>query len=217
MQKTVLITGGSRGMGKATAELFKNNGYEVLVPSRKEMDLENPQSIEKYCAGIHHPIYAIINNAGINTIAPLDNLTDDIFEKMLQVNLKAPVSILRNLKEKMPTGRIVNISSIWSVISKQGRGGYSAVKAALNSITRTLALELAPNILINSVAPGFVNTELTQQNNTEEEIKIIENQIPLLRLAETEEIARVVFFLASEQNTYITGQTIIVDGGYVCK
>jgi 3-oxoacyl-[acyl-carrier protein] reductase len=115
-------------------------------------------------------------------------------------------------------GRIVNISSIWSIVSKKRRLTYSASKAGLNGMTRALAVELAPyNILINAVAPGYVNTELTRQNNSEQDIHAIKETIPLRRLAEPSEIAETVFFLCSERNTYITGQVITVDGGFTCQ
>jgi len=114
-------------------------------------------------------------------------------------------------------GRIVNISSIWSVVSRAGRTTYSMSKGAMNSMTRSLAVELAPfNILINVVAPGYVMTDLTRQNNSEAELEEIRKTIPVQRLAEPAEIAGVVAFLCSDQNTYLTGQTIIVDGGYTC-
>jgi 3-oxoacyl-[acyl-carrier protein] reductase len=115
-------------------------------------------------------------------------------------------------------GRIVNISSVWSKVTKPGRLVYSMTKSGLNALTRSLAVELAEsNILVNSVAPGYVNTELTKQNNTPAEIEKIKETIPLRRLAEPEEIAETVAFLVSSRNTYITGQVIIADGGYTCR
>jgi 3-oxoacyl-[acyl-carrier protein] reductase len=114
-------------------------------------------------------------------------------------------------------GRIVNISSIWSVVSKPRRITYSASKSGLNGLTRTLAVELAPhNILVNAVAPGFVLTEMTRQNNTEADLDAICRTIPAQRLAQPEEIAEVVAFLCSEANSYLTGQTLLVDGGFTC-
>lgn len=217
----MLITGGSRGIGHEIVSIFQKNGFKVLSPSRQEMDLSSNDSISDYCNRIDGDIDVIINNAGLNAIATLDKLQDDILEQMLQINLKAPLKIIQCLEErigKRGLGRIVNVSSIWSVVSKEGRCGYSATKSAINSFTRTLALEFShKNILINSVAPGFVNTDLTRQNNTEEEIKNIEKTIPVGRMAEPAEIANLIFFLASGQNTYITGQTILIDGGYTCR
>ena len=114
-------------------------------------------------------------------------------------------------------GRIVNISSIWSVVSRAGRISYSMSKTAINGMTRSLAIELAPfNILVNAVAPGYVLTDLTRHNNSEAELQKIGATIPLQRLANPAEIAKVVAFLCSDKNTYLTGQTIMVDGGYSC-
>lgn len=114
-------------------------------------------------------------------------------------------------------GRIVNISSVWAVVTKAGRLMYSTAKAGLGGMTRTLSVELAPyNVLVNALAPGYVNTELTRRNNTGAEIEAIERTIPVGRLAEPEEIAEVAAFLASDRNSYVTGQIIMVDGGFTC-
>lgn len=221
MKKTVLITGGSRGIGAAIAEKFLKEGYKVLCPDRSEMNLSDNKSIEKYCSAISSNLNVIVNCAGINTIAPLDMLSDEDLYEMLQIDLLAPLKIIKCLSEKIfsnSIGHIINISSIWSIVSKEGRCGYTAAKAAINGVTRTLALEFASNnILVNAVAPGFVDTELTHQNNTLEQISQISANIPLGRMATSPEIANLVFFLGSEENSYITGQTIIIDGGYTCK
>lgn len=219
-RKTALVTGASRGIGRAVAEWFRRDGYEVLTPTRNEMDLRNAASIAAWCSRVER-VDVLVNNAGINTIASLAELGDDALEEMLQVNLKAPLQIVRGLEGKIGgdrPGRIVNLSSIWAFVSKEGRCGYTATKSAVRGVTQTLALELAPrNILVNAVAPGFVDTELTRQNNTPDQIATLAEAIPLGRLAEPEEIARLVGFLGSEQNTYITGQTLVIDGGYICR
>jgi len=221
MGKVALITGSSRGIGRAIVKKFETSGYKLLTPSRSEMNLLDNSSIEAYCKKIEVDIDVIINCAGVNTIATLNELDDADLNSMIQIDLLAPLKIIQCLNNKMGKnclGHIVNISSIWSFISKEGRCGYSAAKAGINGMTRTLALEFASkNILINSVAPGYVNTELTKQNNTPEDIATISSLIPLQRLAEPEEIANLVYFLSSDMNTYITGQTIIIDGGYICK
>lgn len=112
----------------------------------------------------------------------------------------------------------MNIGSIWGVISKSGRSIYSATKHGLHGITTTLALELAPyDVLVNTVAPGQTMTELTRKNNTDKEIERMKQDIPVRRLAQPEEIAKVVFFLGNENNTYVTGQQIVVDGGLTIK
>lgn len=219
--KRVLVTGGSRGIGRAITNQFRLKGWEVLAPTRDEMNLKDSQSIASYCASLEGSIDAIINNAGINNIATLDKLSDSVFEEMLQVNLMAPVQIVRCLQNKLKEnkiGHIVNVSSIWGFVSKEGRLGYASAKTGIIGATRTMALELGKdNILVNAVAPGFVNTELTKQNNTPDQIAEIESKLPLGRMAEPEEIAKFVFFLASDDNTFITGQTILIDGGYTCQ
>ena len=219
--KRVLITGGSRGIGKAIADLFRERRWEVLAPTRQEMNLSDSQSIADYCASLDGTIDAIVNNAGINNIATLDKLGEDLFGEMLQVNLKAPVQIVRCLQDKLKKNSIahvVNVSSIWGFVSKEGRLGYAAAKTGIIGATRTMALELGrDNVLVNAVAPGFVNTELTKQNNTPDQIAEIESKLPLGRMAEPEEIAKFVYFLASDENTFITGQTILIDGGYTCQ
>ena len=219
--KRVLVTGGSRGIGKAVACLFRERGWEVLAPTRQEMNLSDSKSIADYCASLKGAIDVIVNNAGINNIATLEKLDEEMFGEMLQVNLKAPVQIVRCLQDRLKVNTIahvVNVSSIWGFVSKEGRLGYAAAKTGIIGATRTMALELGrDNVLVNAVAPGFVNTELTKQNNTPEQIAEIESKLPLGRMAEPEEIAKFVYFLASDENTFITGQTILIDGGYTCQ
>jgi 3-oxoacyl-[acyl-carrier protein] reductase len=139
----------------------------------------------------------------------------------LQVNLIGPVRLTRGIVPEMiqrKYGRIVNIISIWSVVSKPRRFTYSISKTGLNGFTRALAIELAAyNVLVNAVIPGYVNTELTRQNNSEQEIQKISGTIPMQRMAEPKEIARLVSFLCSEGNSYMTGQTLIIDGGFTCQ
>jgi len=115
-------------------------------------------------------------------------------------------------------GRIINVASVYAIVGREGRSMYTTTKAALNGLTRALAVELGPrNVLVNAVCPGFVDTELTRRNNTATQIEALCESIPLRRLASVEEIARLVYFLGSEQNSYITGTTIPVDGGFLCQ
>lgn len=220
--RKVLITGGARGIGKAIAEKFKMCGYEVCTPTRAELNLADSNSIESYIKE-HGSKYfdVIVNNAGCNDINMITDITDDEINNMMSVNLIAPIKILRGFVGEMKKagyGRIVNIGSIWAVVSKEGRCVYSATKNGIHGVTNTLAVELAPyNILVNTVCPGFTLTELTSKNNTPDEIAEIESEIPMRRMAKPEEIANVVYFLCSEDNTYLTGQKITVDGGYTEK
>ncbi|TSA49839.1 MAG: SDR family oxidoreductase [Nitrosomonadales bacterium] len=219
--RVALITGASRGIGAATAELFKKAGARVLTPSRSELDLSDNSSIERYISSVEDSIDILVNNAGINFLAGLEELDQEVLGQTLQVNLVAPLILTQLVAKKMKAnryGRVVNISSIWSVVAKERRLAYAASKSAMNGVTRTLAIELGEHgILVNAIAPGYVNTELTSQNNSPEQIQLISNNIPLHRLAEPKEIAEMVAFLCSEKNSYMTGQVLVVDGGYVCR
>ena len=216
-----LVTGASRGIGKAIAKRMSDAGIYVLTPNHQQLDLNSNESIDQYLNSLDVSIDILINNAGINLISLSSEVSDQNIENTIQVNLSAPIRLIRGIIPYMIQkgyGRIVNISSIWSLVSKSGRMTYSATKAGLNGVTRTLAIELAPyNILVNSVAPGYTNTEMTKINNTDEQIEEIKKLIPIKRLAEPEELAEVVCFLCSELNTYMTGQVIAVDGGFTCQ
>lgn len=218
--RTALVTGASRGIGAAIARKLADSGCKILTPSRLELDLASELSVESYLARLDQPIDILVNDAGINRIAMLKKIQSEDVRDTLQINLLAPFRLIQFLAQQMKArnyGRVVNISSLWGIVSKEGRISYSMSKTALNGMTRSLAIELAPfNILVNAVAPGYVMTDLTRQNNTPAEIEKISQSIPIQRLAEPQEIANIVAFLCSEQNTYLTGQTIVVDGGYSC-
>jgi len=174
-----LVTGSSRGIGAAITGKMRKAGINVLTPSRKQLDLSSNGSIDHFLRTNDLPIDILINNAGINLIAAGTEVTDQNIEDTIQVNLVAPIRLIRGIIPHMMQkgyGRIVNISTIWTLVSKPGRLIYSASKAGLNSITRTLAAELASyNILVNAVAPGYTNTELTKINNTKDQIEEIKN------------------------------------------
>lgn len=217
-----LITGGSRGIGKATAKVFADHGYEVFLPSRQELDLLSKDSVDQFIErSAAESIDTIVNNAGINEIGLLENVTDIQLEQMLMTDLISPIRLLRGLipqLRKSPAGRVVNIGSIWAVVSKEGRSVYSAAKNGMHGISNALAIELSnAGILVNTVCPGFTMTELTRKNNTPEQIAHLNCQIPLGRMAEPDEIAKLIYFLGSAENTYITGQKIVIDGGYTIQ
>lgn len=217
-----LITGGSRGIGKAVVEVFESHGYEVISPTRAELDLSNKDSVEAYVV-VHanEELDTLVNNAGINDIARIEDAEDETIERMLEVDLVSPIRLLRGFVpalRKSSCGRVVNVGSIWAAVSKPGRGLYSAAKNGIHGVTNALACELAADgVLVNTLCPGFTATELTVQNNTPEEIASIEHLIPLGRLARPEEIARMIYFLGSVENTYITGQKILIDGGFTVQ
>lgn len=222
MSKKVLITGASRGIGYTIAQLYQQHGYEVITPTKEELDLSSVESIEKYITNPQNCCLDIlINNAAINKISKIETITVEDWQQVMTVNLTAPFLLTQHIIPYMISqqwGRIVNISSCYSLISRIGRAAYSTSKAGVNALTRTTALECATNhILVNSVCPGFVETDMTRQNNNQGQIAAICQQIPLERLAKPKEIADLVFFLGSEKNSYITGQDVIIDGGFLCQ
>ena len=164
-------------------------------------------------------IDVLVNNSGINRIDPVDEIKMEDWNDLVAVNLKAPLMLIRNIARKMKQqryGRIVNIGSIFGVISKAKRALYSATKHGLHGLTIATALDLAPyGILVNTVSPGFVLTELTKSILSAKEIEELTAQVPIGRFAQPEDISAVVLFLCSSENRYITSQNIIVDGGFV--
>jgi 3-oxoacyl-[acyl-carrier protein] reductase len=219
--RTALVTGASRGIGLAIAQRFIELGATVLAPTRDELDLSSDNSVDGYLEALNQSIDILVNNAGINPLADITELTDEDLHETLQVNLISPLRLTRGVAGGMVQrryGRIANISSIWGSVSKPRRLAYAISKSGVNGMTRSLAVELSQyNILVNAVAPGFVNTELTKQNNTEEELREIAAMLPIRRLAEPSEIAELVTFLCSKRNSFVTGQVILADGGYSCQ
>ncbi len=237
--KTALITGATRGIGKAVADEFLRAGAQVILTGTKPADIEqfvaeneNPHikwhvadfstqgGIDLFINELKNinPIDICINNAGINIIKPFGEYSVAEYQRLLSINLNAPFLLVQHIvpgMKKRGYGRIVNIASIWSHITKPGRSLYTISKTGLVGFTRSIAIEYASsNILVNAVSPGFTMTELTEQSLSADEINDLSGQIPLGRFANPAEIAKTVLFLASELNTYITGQNIIIDGGF---
>ena len=232
-RKRALVTGGTRGIGAATAWALLEAGYEVVVTGRSpdgkppdgcsylHCDFSNPAEVEALAAkAASLDLAVLVNNAGINKIGLLCEYDPAEFARIQQVNITAPFMLCRAVVPGMRQrrfGRIVNITSIWGVVSKSGRSAYSASKFGLLGLSRALALEVAAeNVLVNCVAPGVVDTELTRSVLGEEGISELVSRIPMGRLGKPEEIARFVRFLASEENSYMTGQSVVVDGGFTC-
>lgn len=220
-KRTILLTGASRGIGKSIYDLLSIE-YKIIAPSREELNLSDNTSIDNFIKkNKTTPIDIIINNAGINSPQWIDEITDENLEKTIQVNLTAPIKITSGLignMKKNKWGRIINISSMFGVIARGKQSIYSSTKHGINGMTKALALELGQyNILVNSVCPGFVETDLTIKNNTPEKISQLAADVPLKRLGKPEEIANLVEFLISEKASYITGSVILIDGGYSVK
>ena len=219
--RVALVTGASRGIGLAIANALRSRGDTVLAPGRAELDLGSNNSVASWLAHPRPPVDILVNNAGENPIGPLDSVTLETWQRALSVNLTAPFLLLQHLSREMRTrkwGRVINISSCYSLATRTGRAPYGAAKAGLNSLTRSAALEFAPDgVLVNSICPGFVETDLTRRNNTPEQIRALAAQVPLGRLAQPDEVARLVCFLASAENTYMTGQTVVIDGGFLLQ
>lgn len=221
MKRTVLITGASKGIGKAIVKELSND-YDLLTPTRSELDLSDDASINQFIKNNRaKKIDVIINNAGINIPQWIEELADENLQKTIQVNLVAPIKLTKGFiggMKKRRWGRVLNISSAFGIVSRGKQIPYSSTKHGLNGFTKALALEMAPyNVLVNSICPGFVGTDLVLKRNTKEKIELLEKDIPIGRLGTSQEIARVAKFIISDNNTYMTGSIIVVDGGFIIK
>jgi len=238
-EKTALITGSTRGIGKAIADSFVEAGAKVILTGTKQSEIDrlNSENENKAIKWVRadfssqdgiisfienlkskKSVDICVNNAGINIIKTFTKYSTDEYQRLINVNLTAPFSIIQHLipnMKKRGFGRIINIASIWSQISKAKRSLYTTSKTGLIGFTRSMAVEYASsNILVNAVSPGFTLTELTRESLSDDEMKSLLSQIPMCRFADPNEIAQTVLFLCSDLNTYITGQNIVVDGGF---
>jgi NAD(P)-dependent dehydrogenase (short-subunit alcohol dehydrogenase family) len=229
--KKVLITGGTRGIGYAVAEAFLEQEAEVHVTGTKKdgkgphgsifhsCDFSNLENLEKLCDKVQGVnIEVLINNAGINKTGAFAELSPEDFLRIQQVNLYSAFRLIQAVLPGMISknwGRIVNITSIFSIISKEFRAPYSASKFGLDGMTASLAAEVAESgVLVNSVAPGFIDTELTRKVLGEQGMQEMAEKVPIRRMGNPEEVARLVLWLASDENTFVSAQNIAIDGGY---
>ena len=240
-RKVALVTGATRGIGKEIALELAKNGFDIAVNYRgtqdenlkKEIESNNvrcefveadvsnfeqcenmiKETIEKYGR-----IDVLVNNAGITKDGLIMRMKKEDFEAVIDVNLVGTFNVTRNVIPymiKQKSGRIINVSSVVGVAGNAGQTNYSASKAGVIGFTKSLAKEVASrNILVNAIAPGFIDTDMTKvlSDTVKEGINA---QIPLKRMGTPKEVAKVVKFLASEDSSYVTGQVINIDGGMV--
>lgn len=245
MRKTVLITGGARGIGKEIVKIFASKGYNVLINYNRskrmseilceamqgegycvksfKADVSNRDEVNemiKYCLDEFGSIDIVINNAGITEVNMFTEIANEKWNKIIDVNLNGVFNVTQEaLKQYMISkkdGAIINISSIDGIVGASCEVAYSASKSAVIGLTKALAKELAmSNITVNAIAPGAIITDMLIDNYAEEDLEVVKEEIPMRRFGKPEEIAELAYFLASDKARYITGQVISPNGGSV--
>lgn len=244
--KTALVTGGSKGLGKAMARGLAEAGADIVISSRHEnelraaleeilkgtgrkgryvvADMERRDDVQRLArTALEHTgrIDILINNAGTNTPQPIDEIKDEDWDRVMEINLSSVMVLTRALVPQMKArrwGRIIHISSIMGLVSNNGRDCYSATKAALIGMARASALDLGGHgITVNCLAPGPFLTDLPGRLLSAEEKERFAKMTALGRWGEPQELVGPMLLLASEAGSYITGETIVVDGGYVAR
>ena len=244
--RVALVTGGNKGLGKAMARGFAEAGADVLIASRHEAELK--AALDEILAGTGRSgaycvtdvsvrdevkklaafalekmgrVDILVNNAGMNAPQAIDAITDDTWDRVLEVNLSSVMALTRELVPQMKErrwGRVVHISSIMAQVSKEKRNVYSATKAALIGMARASALDLGPfGVTVNCVAPGPFMTDMPMSVLSDAEKQAFADRTALGRWAQPAELVGPVLMLCSEAGSYITGQTLFVDGGYLAR
>lgn len=231
MKYRAVVTGATRGIGYAIAERLLKDGLEVIVTGTKkngkhpagssyyQVDFLDEDSTNKFINFLKkQQINILVNNAGINKISEFSSIDIDDFDRILRINLRAPFQICQAVipyMEKIKWGRIVNLTSVFGNISKEYRAAYSSSKFGLDGMTVALAAEVSEKgILANSVGPGIIDTDMTRDVLGDSGIAKLKGQIPMKRLGQVSEIASLVSWLVSNENTYMTGQNLMIDGGF---
>ena len=226
-----LVTGGTRGIGRAIAERLRDDGASVTVTGTSAdgegpdgcrylaVDFADRAATESFAAEIAGADFdVLVNNAGINKIAPFEEIEPRDFERIQQVNVAAPFLLCRAVLPGMRErgwGRIVNVCSIFGIVGKGERGSYSTSKFALDGMTAALAAEVAADgVLANCVSPGFIDTDLTRRVLGDAGIQRVVQGVPARRLGKPEEVAALVAWMAGPENSYMSGQNVALDGGF---
>ena len=236
--KTVLITGGTRGIGRAMVERFSAEGYSVAFTYKRSheaarelaartgavaiaADSGSPDEITLAVKTIEEKLGAIdclINNAAISSFDMFTDISLELWNEMLSVNLTAAFLYSKLVLPSMirrHTGRIINVSSVWGICGASCEVHYSTTKAALIGMTKALAKELGPSgITVNAIAPGVIDTDMNA-SLSEEDIRALEDGTPLMRTGKAEEIAEAALYLASDKASFITGEVLNISGGYL--
>jgi NAD(P)-dependent dehydrogenase (short-subunit alcohol dehydrogenase family) len=215
----VLLTGGRGGIGSAIKDELVSKGCSVIAPTSEELDLSSQTHVLKWIeANSDLEFDGLVLSAGTNTPRDFDEVETNEYIQILETNVNSNRLLIKAVlptMQKNRYGRIIAISSSYSTITRVGRSSYSVSKAALEALIRSVSLENAQNnVLANSIVPGFIETPLTLKNNDKFQIERILERIPTGHMGKPSDVAKLVWFLMSEQNTYITGQSIRVDGGF---
>ena len=232
-KEIVFISGASRGIGTAIAKQFANNGYKVIGTSRNNftfdsdntnliplsLDITNRDSVNEcmdYLKVNNFTPSILINNAGITSDQLFLRMKDEDWDNVIATNLTGTFNLTKALIKGMIKnryGRVINISSVSGLMGNPGQVNYSSAKAGLSGFTKSLAKEVGSRgITVNSIAPGFIETDMTSYLDEKAKKKLTQD-IPLKRFGSVNDIAKLAIFLASDESSYITGQTISVDGG----
>ena len=229
--RVALVTGGTRGIGEAIARRLQRDGAHVVVTGAaptgegppgcefRRADFSDEHATETFVSDIAElGVDILVNNAGINSIAPFEAIPLDDFDRIQRVNVRAPFVLCKAVLPQMKRkgwGRIVNIASVFGIISREQRGAYSASKFALDGLTAALAAEVASEgVLANCVSPGFIETDLTRRVLGADGMAEVASRIPMRRLGTPNEVASLVAWLVSEENSYVSGQNFVIDGGF---